>query len=545
MGMWVKFAGSPTVRVAAFPTLCAVGFTILAMGLQHHMGGYSADLSNTGDEAGHFTTAAMIHDYITQAIGTSPLKFAVDYYGHFPRVSFGHWPPLFHIAQAVAFIATGVGKNAALWLQAAIFGVLGVTVAGVVARRTRWWVGLCAAAVLLSNPQATYQLNTIMLDNLLGLLVLLSALAWAVYARTGTMRASIAFGICASAAIMTKGNAYGLALLPVLHAVLSGRVGLLLAPRTFVSAAIVLVVTGPWYALTYKIASDGFVYHWGLDYSRIAVPVFVAGLAGIMGAVGLMLFLAGTALSVRRAWAGTRDDVVLACAAAAAGMMIFQCIVPADISPRYVISIFPSAVVVVALSLDKLIRLARPSLSPGAMSAVLAAVLLIDAGIVFHLPHLGSNKMDLVAQDIMADPDDRPLVLVSSNSYGEGALIAAFAELDRARTHYVVRATKALSSSDFMGRGYRARFDSPGDVAHWIEASRIGWVVITIPLKPTEMLHEREMIELAATPPSNWRYVSEQHTINGVTQLYKVEGPAASQADIESVIRQVAPTKIM
>ena len=53
------------------------------------------------------------------------------------------------------------------------------------------------------------------------------------------------------------------------------------------------------------------------------------------------------------------------------------------------------------------------------------------------------------------------------------------------------------------------------------------------------------MIDLAATPPPNWHYVSEQHTTNGVTQLFKVEGPAASRADIESVVKQVAPTKIM
>ena len=48
------------------------------------------------------------------------------------------------------------------------------------------------------------------------------------------------------------------------------------------AAAVILLLTVPWYAATYRMAASGWNYSWG-SFTLIAVPYFVLGLAGQFG----------------------------------------------------------------------------------------------------------------------------------------------------------------------------------------------------------------------------------------------------------------------
>ena len=52
------------------------------------------------DGGQHATNGALIHDYLQQGLTegqwVSPIKFAHDYLIHYPAISIGYHPPLFH-----------------------------------------------------------------------------------------------------------------------------------------------------------------------------------------------------------------------------------------------------------------------------------------------------------------------------------------------------------------------------------------------------------------------------------------------------------------
>jgi 4-amino-4-deoxy-L-arabinose transferase-like glycosyltransferase len=61
----------------------------------------------------HAMNGALLHDYLAAFDFTSPLKFATDYYLHYPALTVTLYPPLFPIAEATMFALFGVSHFAA------------------------------------------------------------------------------------------------------------------------------------------------------------------------------------------------------------------------------------------------------------------------------------------------------------------------------------------------------------------------------------------------------------------------------------------------
>jgi len=70
-------------------------------GLQWISGAFDSEFGGHPDEAAHYVTGLMHHDYIAGLDLTSPLRFAENYYIHYPRICIGHWPPFFYAVQSV------------------------------------------------------------------------------------------------------------------------------------------------------------------------------------------------------------------------------------------------------------------------------------------------------------------------------------------------------------------------------------------------------------------------------------------------------------
>src|SRR5262245_18910858 len=83
-------------------------------------GAFTHELGGAPDEAAHFITGLMIHDYVASGIGTSPLEFAKEYYTHYPKVAFGIWPPLFHVMDAAWMLLISPSK-ASVVLMLSVF----------------------------------------------------------------------------------------------------------------------------------------------------------------------------------------------------------------------------------------------------------------------------------------------------------------------------------------------------------------------------------------------------------------------------------------
>lgn len=76
-------------------TFWFLAFFLVAVVLQVANGSYGADVGWECDAASHYMNGLLIRDYLAQGAPSSPMSYAMNYYGHYPKVGIGQWPPLF------------------------------------------------------------------------------------------------------------------------------------------------------------------------------------------------------------------------------------------------------------------------------------------------------------------------------------------------------------------------------------------------------------------------------------------------------------------
>ena len=343
---------------------------------------------------------------------------------------------------------------------------------------------------------------------------------------------------------MTKGNGIGLALLPPFHALLSGRGRVLFAWQTWLAAALIAAPVVPWYALTYRIAADGFNHPWGWPYTSLALPAFsrmlLVGsgwLAGIAAAIGAVAACRG------QHEADAREAPYVGLVALVAAAFVFTCLVPADINARYMIPVTPALLLLAARGFQSCLQAAR--LRPAALAPGVAGLLLLNLATVYRAPHASTLHMDAVGRLVMNAPERNPLVLAAGGPHAEGALIAAFAAADTGRHYWVLRGSKLLGSANFMGTDYRPRFQTAGEVAAWLADRRIGWLVFDDSPESLLMLHDRQVAQLLAAPPPNWHMIASFANGIGTTRLVRLDGPEPTPAILADITRQAAATKVI
>jgi MFS family permease len=535
------FRRNLTGRVAA-PALYFILALAIALAFQYWNGSYHVDLGMTGDEAAHFVNSMVIRDYLTQGLGSNPLDFARQYYAHLPRVSIGHWPPFFYLVDALLVALWDRSIQAAIVFQAVILAALSACTGAMAGRRYGFIAGGGAALAMLLAPIPLYLVNAVMIDNFMALVMLLAALAWARYAQSRRLFWCCGFALVSSAAILTKGSGFALALVPLLYAGLSGKWRLLIAGRIWLAASIVAVLTLPWTLLTMRFVADGFNFQPGLAYSTLAVERYGAALGPTFGYAVLVAFIFGAGAILRESrrdktntYAPPIETSLLALALA---VIIFQIAAPADIAPRYLI---PSIAPVLLISLRGVAAACALFRITGKwpLTAGIYAVLALNAAQTFRAPRVGSHLMDRVAEEIVASNGDNPLILAAASPNGEGALIAEFAALDPNRRNYVVRGTKLLASGDFMGANYTLQYSTDEAAAKAIAADRFGWIVIELGRESEVWPHVSQVLRSAARQPA-WQRIAFYQGYGRAVLLYRVEGPLPSAEDIKRTAGIVA-----
>jgi 4-amino-4-deoxy-L-arabinose transferase-like glycosyltransferase len=521
-----------------FLPLFAPLFTALCVAVQVFVGVYWTGRSLTGDEASHFVNSLLVYDWVREGPLLDPIGYAQEYYRHFPRVTVGHWPPLLYVLQSGVFAVAGRSSAAALGFQALVAGLACAWPASLVRRRLGWAPGLATGLVVLASPDVLFLLDAVMADTLLALLVLAAGLGWARFAATGRTGWAVLFAAAASGAILTKGNGFALALVPLLHAALTRSPGALLNPRAWFAAALVAVATLPWYALTWQMTADGFNYGWGWGYTGQAVPAYASGIPGVIGTIGLIGFAAALWSLLGRSRAAPPDHELAALASAALAVFLFQLVAPADITMRYLVALVPSAAVVAAVGLTDMLRMVRVRRAT-LLVGVTALLLLANAAAIFVPPHLSPFGMRALAREVLAGGGANPLVLVAADTRAEGALIAAFAEFDPERTHYVLRATQMLARGGFMAQGYATRFPDSAAVRRWLADSGIGWLVVDLSGEADFLEHDRQVAEIVAS--AGWTPVAVRARPGGEVRLYRLQGEAPSPAQVDALLSHVVP----
>jgi hypothetical protein len=371
------------------------------------------------DGGQHATNGALIHDYLRRGLAegewTLPVKFAHDYLIHYPAISIGYHPPLFHAAEACFFTAFGVSPVTAR-LTVAVFAALSIVLLFRLVERTHKSVGFATLVVLVfaSLKMSQQAASDVMLE-FPSLMFSLLALNFLLRFREGfSWSAALLYALISAAAIWTKQHSVFLGLVPFFLVATTGcwrelaRLpiwggALLFGAACLMLAAFMNAVVGDDFRPGSQVADAGWAqfvvvrnvqyYAWRLRFF-FSGPALLATVAAC-AAYGL--------LRLRRA------EVVepLALYAAWAAAVIPVPLVAWQHDERYLFAGFPAYIVIL---LDLIGRAAERLLSPSAArwAMPLAALLLFGIHVRDHVTH--SSGPAQAAEYVWAQQPQRVLV---------------------------------------------------------------------------------------------------------------------------------------
>jgi hypothetical protein len=499
------------------PLLVFWGATV---GLQHWSGAYQHEYGGHADEASHFVTALMVHDYLVGGVWTQPMRYADNYYLHYPRVSLGHWPPFFYLVQTAWMLPLGTSRMSLMLLMALITALTSLTLY----RYLRGEVGTLIASLMgllyLAMPLVQRNDTLLMADTLTALLCLWAALCFGRFLETGSRRSAAGFGLLAVLAIMTKGSGLLLVLLPPLGLLLGRRLRLMGRAAFWLPALLVLVLCGPWYWLTRHMARNGLIYT--APTLEFTIPAVVEFSWTLMKAAGLALFVVAAVgfwqRLVRPALGEGARGKWAACGALLVAAWLFICVVPVSYERRYIIPMLPPFLLFLAAGLHSLgerLPLGRPARAV-AVTVVAAAAFGLEA---FALPDHASGGYDIVAERLLARPDfAQAKTLVSSDPHGDGMFIADIARREQRPGHLIYRASKKLGQSDWMGHGYQCFFHTPPELMAELDRLGVDVLVVDTSAPPArDMDHHKLLIDTIAAYPNCWQSLGSYDVVRPST----------------------------
>jgi hypothetical protein len=214
---------------------------------------------------------------------------------------------------------------------------------------------------------------------------------------------------------------------------------------------------------------------------------------------------------------------VFACMTAyGSGIVIFQMLVPSGVEVRKLIMAFPAILFLAAAGAGYIAELFRNHVRPALTAATLIVLgTAAWAGFNATAVHRMEHGYGRVAQYILSNPSlQGAVILVSTSepSYVEGMLIAEIASRERRPGHFVLRASKVISHSDWSGeQNYHLLFHSPGEVLQTLDKIPVNVVVVDYPPKPQSPPHHRLLLDAIQSTPNRWKlvYTRADHTASG------------------------------
>lgn len=481
------------------------------------------------DEPSHFVNSLFVWDYLAHHFPAHPLAQAREFYLSFPKLSIGHWPPLYYLTTGALFFVMPRASEAVMILNVIVCAAPALLCAYVVLQFASWRWALFAALAYVLLPTTVDNSMYFMLDQPVALLSLAAAIVWWKYSRNPGYALAMAFAMLAAAAMLVKGTGWLVVLFPIFHIVLGRNYHLLTHPATYMAALVAATPVAPWYLRTADVSADGFLQTPGFEYALTSLGLNLkvlggnAGIIGIAGVVEAVLLVA-----VRRGVGWIHRDVFVLCTSLIAATLTLLAIVPAAIEPRYMAPALPAVVILAIMGLKLASTLPILARRPRARAAVLVAAIvlfLVPAGWSVHTrPRKGDLRMD-VAADI-ATALEHQVIVVDGKVGGEGAFIAELAMRREQGSVYAVRASRLLSSSSWSHQHYRLLLQTPAAVKGAL--IDLGASVIVLERRPEVdySAHSRLLEDALQLPDSPYRLAQalEHRNQAGTTYVYVAEG---------------------
>ncbi len=467
------------VHIAVF-----AAFFLVVVLLQILSGAYHSEFGGYPDEPAHYVTSLMVRNYIADFQPVSPMKFAQDYYEHYPKVAFGHWPPFFYIVQA-AWMLLFSASRASVRLEIAFTSALLAFAVYWEARRWfKWNVAFLAGMLTICLPLVQTYSDEEMAESLLVLTCFVSAAYFARYLETERWRPCVLFALFFSLAVLTKGSGWLLAFVPPIALLLTRRLDLLRRPQLWVAGAIVGVLCIPWQLMTMHLVEQGWVGGTkpSIGYTLSALWQFLIFLEQISGPILSLFILVGIGILVwKPIWKRAVPAAPAAMFSFILGVWLFHSIVPAGVEDRKMVIAAPALVLFLFAGGQWIARwLPLKGRLLAWRSALVACVGVLSFFFTcFTIPHDQHFGYDEAAQFITNRPSLRnATMLVSSGSVGEGLLISEIAMREPYPTCTILRATKALAKVNWDASEYQCVFSTPAEVLNYLDSQKV--TVVTL-----------------------------------------------------------------
>jgi len=505
--------------------------------LQSRLGAETREF--VSDDAGHFVTMVVLRGLVLSGNLLSPLHYIVNYFEHYQILGLGLWPPGYHLFGGAWTSVFGVSRGSAMAMQALLVAGLAMTVMLAGWHPLGPLLAVAAGFGTLLSPLLLAGLANLQADVPTALTMLLAALAFWRLLMHGRLQDGLLFGATALLAIMTKGNAIALALLPPLGILLSGRWSLLRRAGFWIPALVILPIAVPWYVMTYSWTSAGFRFTFGASYTGVAVPFIASQFLLVYGP--FILLLAGFAWVelLRR-----RDNVFAAVMLALVlANVLFQAIAPAALEPRYLL---PSVAPMLLLAARGALLVAAaagrvwPSVRRPVGLAALAAGVLIP--LLTSPPDLptGIGARAAAEEVLRRLPPGDSVLLIASDAPGEGAVSVELIMHEGVNPRMTaVRGSRLLGGGGYNNFEYQPRYPSPEAAMAQVERLRIPMVLLDRTPAASRWAHVGQLAAMLDRPGAGWDRAA-QVTADGRTWdvfLRQADGATTDMAALNPLLR--------
>ena len=481
---------------------------VLVLILQICSGAYRAEFGAYPDEASHYLSGLLIHDYAAHGFPQAPMTFARNFYSHYSYLALGHWPPFFYSVEGAWMLLFSTSRTSVLLLMAVITTALATVTFGFLRRQFGSVLAMAMAAILVSVPLMQQYTSMVMLDSLLALLSLCAVLSFGSFVKTGRVSVCVAYVLFSVLAILTKGNGFDLALVPPATLLLTRQFQMFKRLSFWLSSGLIAAASLPWHFVTRNLMLPTFQYEPGWKFTTTALAFYGRTSLRSLGSALLIVASIGIWERCARAWRlKCADPQWAALGSFLLALVGFHSIVSGGLEVRYFVPAVAPVIIFVGAGIAYIARrFSFDRWEYGTAVGITACLFAAQAFSVSAKSNLGFTDVARTLAGLPGFPGSVTLVS-SETDIGEGVLVSEVAMLGQTRTPTVLRASKVLADDDWNVSSYRARFDSASSVGACLDRLPISYLVLDESPGRRSFTHHRQLRETVSGPSSPWRLI--------------------------------------
>jgi hypothetical protein len=397
------------------------------------------------DEGSHFTTALMIRDYVLHGLPANPVAFAKTYYLHYPKVSFGSWPPLFHIALGLWMIVAPATHGSAIFFVSLLTGLLAILAFRMAQRGLPPIVAIAVALAVWLAETTQVLTRAAQADTQYSLLSALAVYLFADYVTRPDHQSAFWFGAACFGALLTKNNAMFIAISGAIVLLMTSRWSILRRLDLWVAVLPAVLAFGAWQWLTLPFVRYNMKGVTGESTPGLTLFVYGSELLHLIWPALLPFVLFGIwkRIGEPRLRGKLADSTDAASLGLLLGPCLFHAMLPHDVNQRYLLPSLVALLIFAAYGIQEVLSLVR--LTPALRVPLTAAILCIPA-LAVRIPPDVSMGYSTVAAALTNNsiPQDPPSMLIVSSFGGEANLVAEIASREARPGHWLLRSYKIL-----------------------------------------------------------------------------------------------------